>query len=52
MAERIFYCPKHGRVTDEQYKKLGSYTEQWFCEHCAQWYYRFARFKAKRGGES
>lgn len=50
---RIFYCPKHGRVTEEEYRAgfVG-----WFhvsgCEHCAAWYARARKYKAKREGES
>ena len=60
--ERIFYCPRHGRVTEAQYQArccIGVpsgypyfHFDVLMCDHCYQWYYGFRKYKAKRGGES
>lgn len=59
---RIFYCPKHGRVTEEQYEMrccVGypldlpyAFFDVYACDHCFQWYHRVVPYKAKRQGES
>lgn len=54
---RLFYCPVHGRVTDEEFPfniKDYPYKDgvKKHCEHCAAWYYGLAKKKAKRPGES
>lgn len=54
MAERVFYCPRHGRVTEAEYRsELG---KGWWtvggCDYCSQWFARLPRFKAKRGSET
>jgi hypothetical protein len=50
---RIFYCPKHGRITEAQflikttYQHLGA-----DCRECRQWYHQQVKYKAKRTKES
>jgi hypothetical protein len=46
---RIYYCPTHGRVTEEEFESVPFL---WWCDHCHRWYHRIAKFKAKRTGES
>ena len=46
---RIYYCPEHGRVTEEDYENSSQYR---YCPHCVAWYHRIHKFKAKRIYES
>lgn len=46
---RIFYCPKHGRVTEAV---AGANSIMEGCLQCRAFYYKLARKKAKRTGES
>lgn len=50
MGRRIFYCPKHGRVTEEEYEERSVY--DYFCEQCDAWYFRLARKSMKKNGET
>lgn len=68
MAERVFYCPTHGRVTEDRLLKFDvedlydpPYVvvyvstlkgEHEECRHCEQWALSKSRFKAKKAGES
>lgn len=50
---RIFYCPKHGKVTEPLFKialEYGHLAAQ--CDQCRAWYHQKVKYKAKRQGES
>jgi hypothetical protein len=53
MSERIRYCPKCGRVTeDEIVKTIGRRGWRNNCDDCWRWLMRMHPFTAKRTGES
>ena len=50
---RIFYCPKHGRITEAQYRIKTTYQHLGAdCDQCRMWYHQQVKYKAKRTKES
>jgi hypothetical protein len=56
--DRIFYCPIHGRTTEDDWRKRALSSALYGallgtgCDNCDQWYHSRPRFKAKRAGET
>lgn len=56
--DRVFYCPTHGRVTEEEYWQevltagWEDGHERLDCRQCRAWYFRLRPPRVKRTGES